>query len=218
MSKIPILPNALMEGIRMGTPHSPTQSGISSIPQPPGRKRWTIDEYYRLGELGFFRDQHVELLEGDIIVISPKGFNHVLARSRAARILKSIFEPAHWVMDQDPLRLLNSEPEPDIAVVPGPESLYSAIPTSALLIVEVSETSLDYDCGEKASFYAAAGIPDYWVVNLVDRQLELFRDPQPDAGKPFGYGYVSVTVHRAGASVFPLAAPQTSIAVADWLP
>jgi Uma2 family endonuclease len=202
----------------MATPHTPIQPGASSIPQPQGRKRWTIDEYYRLGELGFFRDQHVELLEGDIIVMTPKGFGHVLARSRAARILKSIFEPTHWVLDQDPLRLLNSEPEPDIAVVPGPESSYSAIPTAALLIIEVSDSSLDYDCGEKASFYAAADITDYWVLNLVDRQLELFRDPQPDPGKPFGHGYASVTAHPPGASVSPLAAPQASIPIADLLP
>ena len=92
-----------------------------------------------------------------------------------------------------------------------------AHPSSALLIVEVSDTTLIYDRGRKASLYAMRGVADYWIVNVNDDQLEIHRDPGADRTQPFGYGYASLTVHHRGDVVTPQAAPHLSFSVADLL-
>src|SRR5262249_26865513 len=91
-------------------------------------------------------------------------------------------------------------------------------PQTAVLIVEVSESRLDYDRTRKASLYARADITDYWIVNLVNNQLEVRRDPRPDPSQHYGHGYASLTTLVPPAVVSPLAAPQVSLAVADLLP
>ena len=112
-----------------------------------------------------------------------------------------------------------SEPEPDVAVIAGNVRDYTdAHPTTAALIVEVADTSLAYDRTTKASLYAKAGIADYWIVNLIERQLEVHRYPTSDAARLYGFGYAEITVLTAAESVVPLAMPQASIAVADLLP
>ena len=93
----------------------------------------------------------------------------------------------------------------------------AAHPSSALLIVEVSDTTLIYDRGRKASLYAMRGVADYWIVNVNDDQLEIHRDPGADLAQPFGYGYASLTVHHRGDVVTPQAAPHLSFSVADLL-
>jgi Uma2 family endonuclease len=114
----------------------------------------------------------------------------------------------------------HSVPDPDLAVVPGtPRSYMTASnPTTALLIVEVSESTLPYDRRAKASLYAAAGIADYWIVNLVQRQLEVHRDPVADTAQPYGFRYASRSILDPADVVAPLAAPQARITVADLLP
>ena len=138
----------------------------------------------------------------------------------ATDALRGAFGASAFVQTQSPIDLGElSEPEPDIAVIRGDARDYSqAHPRTALLIVEVAESSLDYDRTEKASLYAAAGIPDYWVLNLRDRRLEVRRDPVPDETQLYGYRYESVTVLNAGDFVSPLAAPGASIAIVDLLP
>jgi Uma2 family endonuclease len=111
-----------------------------------------------------------------------------------------------------------SEPEPDVSVVSGKREDHTDHRTSAELVVEVSDNSMEYDRTRKASLYARAGIADYWIVNLVDRQLEVRRDPRPDPSQPYGHGYANVTVLVPPASVNPLAAPHVSLAVAELLP
>ena len=93
----------------------------------------------------------------------------------------------------------------------------AAHPSSALLIVEVSDTTLIYDRGRKASLYAMRGVADYWIVNVNDDQLEIHRDPGAHRTQPFGYGYASLTVHHRGDVVTPQAAPHLSFSVADLL-
>ena len=114
----------------------------------------------------------------------------------------------------------HSVPDPDLAVVPGEPRDYIArgIPTTALLVVEVSDTMLSFDRNHKASLYAAAGIADYWIVNLVDRQLEVHRGPGPDPARPGRFGYRDVTLVPATGATAPLAAPHAQIAVVDLLP
>ena len=111
-----------------------------------------------------------------------------------------------------------SEPEPDACVVRGdPRDYRDAHPTHPVLIVEVSESRLGFDRAFKGSLYARAGIADYWVVNIRERQLEVYREPVPDLAAQFGFRYARTSTHRAGDHVSPLAAP-VEIAVADLLP
>jgi Uma2 family endonuclease len=183
-------------------------------------RRWTKEEYYRLGELGFFQNQRVELIEGRLMVHSPQKPLHSAVVDRVDEILGPLFGTGYLVRCQLPLDLGQIlEPEPDVAVVAGTGWQYlNAHPTSAELLVEVAETTLAFDRGRKGSLYARAGIADYWVVNLVDRQLEVYRNPQPDATAPHGYSYADRTVLHPGSTVRPLALPQATIAVADLLP
>jgi Uma2 family endonuclease len=197
-------------------------SAVISPPLPiapaPGPRKWTRDEYCRMADLGFFRGQRAELIGGEIVVMSPQNWPHASTTARTAELLRRVFAAMAWVRSQLPLMLgLSSDPEPDVSVVPGRLEDYTNHPTTALLVAEISDTSLAFDRGNKASLYAAANIADYWVVNLNDRQVEVFRDPQPDAAQPSGARYMQVTIYRSGASIAPLAMPQALVAVADLL-
>jgi Uma2 family endonuclease len=195
---------------------------MATVQQPTGvrRRRWSKREYYRLGELGFFRGQRVELLEGQIVVLSPQKPEHSFTLDQVARVLQTPFGQGHWVRMQLPLDLgQTSEPEPDISVVQGhPAQFRTAHPTAAVLIVEVSDTTLSYDRGRKASLYARAGILDYWIVNLVQRQVEVYRDPIPDRAQHYGFRYATRADRLPPAVLNPLALPQAAISVADLLP
>ena len=187
---------------------------------PPQVHQWTRDEYFKMAEAGLFEGKHVELIEGRIIEMSPMGSGHATSVSLVGDALRSGIGHGFFTRSQMPLDLGDlSEPEPDIAVVTGKARDYTnAHPKTAVLIVEVSESSLDYDRTEKASLCAKAGIPDYWVLNLIDRRLEVRRDPAPDPNELYGFGYQSVIVLHERDFVSPLAVPEASIAVADLLP
>jgi Uma2 family endonuclease len=137
-----------------------------------------------------------------------------------AEALHSAFDPACFVRQQGPLDLGRwSLPRPDVSVVPGAPRDYSvAFPTTALLVAEVGESSLRFDHTVKAWLYARAGVADYWIVNLVDRQLEVRRNPGPDPLCKGRYRYADVTIVPASGTATPLAAPGAVIAVADLLP
>ena len=193
---------------------------ISPQSAPPAPRRWTIDEYYRLGDLGFFRDERVELIDGEIIHMAPQKDIHAVSVGLTFKAVLRAFGDVPWVRCQLPLRLADStEPEPDVSVVSGPERAYigKGHPSTAFLVVEVSETSLDFDRRIKASLYASAGIVDYWIVNLIDRNLEVFRRPVADASAPFGWSYADRITLLSADQIKPLAA-QASVSVADLLP
>jgi len=183
-------------------------------------RRWTKREYYRLAELGFFRGQRVELLEGRIVVQSPQKAPHTASVDRVFRVLNRLFGSGFWVRPRYPLDLGQTiEPEPNVSVVEGePEQFERSHPTSASLLVEISTTTLSYDRRRKGSLYARAGIKHYWIVNVPDRQLEVYRAPIPDARYKYKYRYSSRTDLLPTATVSPLALPQAVIAVADLLP
>jgi Uma2 family endonuclease len=194
---------------------------MATIPRQAGvrRKHWTKDEYYRLGELGFFRGQKVELIEGTLMVQSPQKPPHSNVVDVVAELLRDAFGKGYRVRCQLPVDLgQTSEPEPDVLVVPGTRQQYrNSHPTSAVLIVEVSDTTLSYDRGRKGSLYARAGVSDYWVVNLKDRRVEVYRDPVPDPAHHYGHRYANRTDLVPPATVSPLALPGASIPVADLL-
>ncbi len=181
---------------------------------------WSIGEYYQMAELGFFDGKRVELIEGEVIEMSAMGRPHVIALTRTADLLKSAFVPNWFVQTQAPLRFgQRSEPEPDIAVVKGRlEDYPTDHPTSADLIVEISDRTLNYDRTRKASLYAKAGIQDYWVLNLKKNQLEIFRRPIPDSDARHGFSYGDQHIAVESESVSPLIEPNIVIAVTDMLP
>jgi Uma2 family endonuclease len=208
----------LMEGdIIIQYPEDHKGDGVHYPSDAPHSRLWTKDEYYRLGELGFFDGMKAELLEGEIVVTSPQKWPHYSELDRVAEVLRWALQGGVWVRTQAPLDLgLVIEPEPDVSVVKGCREDYTAHPTTALLVVEVSETTLAYDREDKASLFAKGKIDDYWVVNLIDCQLEVYRTPAPDASRAHGYG--DVTILRRGDSVSLLAFPGIAIQVDDLLP
>lgn len=189
---------------------------ISTFPpvaQEPARRLWTRDEYYRLGEQGFFDGQRVELIEGEIVVMSPQGIRHVIAIHLVVEALQKVIGPGFWIRTQAPLDLSEiSEPEPDVSVVPGSPRDYQQHPRTALLAVEVSDSTRSYDLRSKAKLYAASqGIPEYWVVDLVDRVLYTMRDPHNGE-------YQTILRVIPGESVQPTSLPSKAIAVQDLFP
>ena len=186
----------------------------------PKPRLWTRDEFHRMADLGLFNGQRAELIEGEVMVLSPQKPEHFTTTDRVTDLLRQHFGAGYHVRMQGPIDLgPHSEPEPDVAVVRGRREDYGTQhPQTAALIVEVSDTTLSSDRRRKASLYARAGIRDYWIVNLVDHQIEVFRDPAPDPAQPYGHGYTSATTLVPPAAVSPLAAPGVSLPVADLLP
>jgi len=185
---------------------------------PVAPLRWTRDEYYRLAEDGYFAGKRVMLIDGEIIAMVPHNEPHAWGIVNTQTALQMALGDRYIYRAQLPLNLgQTSDPEPDVAVVPGPLPRQPGPhPTTALLVVEVADSSLAYDTGDKASLYAAGGIADYWVVDLVHNRLIVFRDPKPDAAARFGHAYSSLRYLDRADTVAPLAAPTS--AVADLLP
>jgi len=183
-------------------------------------RRWKRTEYERLVALGVFHGEPIELIGGQLVVAEPQYPYHASAISAADYALRAVLPPGWIVRVQAPVSLDDeSEPEPDLAVVPGrPTDYREAHPARPALAVEVAASSLDFDRRQKSSLYARAGIRDYWIVNLVDRLLEVHRDPEPDPSAPYGWRYRSVTALAPPALVAPLAFTSSRIAVADLLP
>jgi len=188
---------------------------------PTRTKRWTRAEYDRLIELGVFRtEDRIELIGGELMVSEPESPEHYTAVRKSARALEAAFGPGWEVRQDGPIALDDeSEPEPDIAVVPGePEDYRHAHPSRPVLTLEISVSSLASDRERKASLYARAGLADYWILNLIARVLEVYREPVPDDAAPFGWRYARREIVAMSGRVAPLAAPGTPVAVADLLP
>ncbi len=184
-------------------------------------RRWSRLEYERLVEQGMFRpDERLELLDGFLVVREPQGSRHAAAVAAAHRVLVAAFGPGYHVRDQGPVALDDtSEPEPDLVVVRGePWDYQHAHPSAPLLVVEVSDSMLALDRRDKGGLYARAGIAEYWIVNLVDLVLEVYRDPVRSPSARHRREYRSVRSLPGGATISPLAAPDARITVADLLP
>ena len=182
---------------------------------------WNRDEYYRLADLNFFRGRRVELIEGQVIDMAAMKSAHVIAIDLVDAALKSVFATGHYIRQQKPFVIGDrSEPEPDIAVVSGTIRDYTdAHPTTAvLIIIEVADSSLRYDRKVKGSLYAKAGIAEYWIVNLNDRQLEIYGDPRVDSSAEYGFSYRRQQPYQTGQTVPLPERAETAIAVGDLFP
>ena len=182
--------------------------------RPPQLRRFTVDEYCAMADAGILcEDERVELLDGEIIVMPPIGEPHEDGTTRLGSDLTySLYERA-WVRVQNSVRLDDyGLPEPDIAVVRLRDDYHRRRPTpeDVLLLIEVADTSLEFDREVKLARYAAAGIPEVWVVNVRARQVEGYSDPVDGS-------YRSRRVVTAEGSISPLAFPDVSLAVGDFL-
>jgi Uma2 family endonuclease len=167
-------------------------------------------EYDQLVALGTFQGERIELIAGALRRMTPIGPPHTSTVDVLTQLLVLALAGRAWVRVQGSFAADDlSEPEPDFCILPLGD-YHSAHPSEAHLIIEVSDSSLRYDCGEKAALYASCGVPEYWVVNLVERVVEVHRDPSPS-------GYRSVTRAPKGGKLRLLAFPDVELAVDDFV-
>lgn len=185
----------------------------------PTIRKWTKAEYHEAAGLGWFDRQRVELIDGEVVEMPPQKDEHAMGVRLCEDAVRRAFGEGFVYCVQMPLDLgPGSEPEPDVAVVRGMLRSVKKHPKTALLVIEVSDTTLAYDRGRKASLYASRGIRDYWIVNLIDHCLEVHRRPARDPKAPFGFTYADVRMYRDGEAVSPIATRRASIPIADLLP
>jgi len=196
---------------------SATSAATSGCPQ---QWKWTLVEYRKLGETGFFRGLKTMLIDGELLTMAMPNPPHDTTLTLAANYLRAACPVGYYVRDQQGFDIgTRTDPGPDLAVVPGSVRDYAACtPTAAVLIIEVADSSLAFDLTTKAELYATAGVPDYWVIDVEGRCLHVFRDP---VTLPAGLGATAYSVHLTLAAtdiVSPLAAPHATVTVADLLP
>jgi Uma2 family endonuclease len=171
-------------------------------------------EYYKMAEAGLFDDERVELIEGDIITLPPPGPRHRKASLRLYNLLYALFGQDRYVLHESPIVLTDvTEPLPDVSIAKGREEEYDdRHPDHAdiCLAVEVSDSTLRKDRKLKQGLYGGKGIPEYWIANLVDKQLEVYRSPSAS-------GYAAPLIYRSGDTISTLFAPDVSISVSDFL-
>jgi Uma2 family endonuclease len=185
-------------------------------PQP---LRWKKPDFHRLLDVFGVDRLRVELIDGELIKMPPQREPHSLAIVLMDSALRKVFGANFTYRPQMPFSISGAhEPEPDLVVVRGKPRQNSKHPKTAELVVEVADSTLRYDRVRKGSLYASAGLADYWIVNLIDGQLEVRRDPRPDAKAEFGASYADLSVYGRGESVSPLVRPRKKIPVSDLLP
>ena len=177
--------------------------------------RFTVKQYEKMGEVGILNENdRVELIRGEIVAKMTIGSPHIACVNRLNRLLVRAVGDRAIVSIQNPIRLTDSEPEPDVVLLAPRADDYStdkAGPADAFLIMEVADTSLEFDREVKGSLYAENGIVEYWIANLDDRCLEVFRQPRSDGT------YADVRMLRLGDTADVAALPGVAVPVADIL-
>lgn len=205
------------------TPPVPTATPTTTPPPLapatgwPRPLRWTVDLFHTVNATGVFAGRRPMLIRGVLLEQGPMNDPHADAVEGATEVLRGLFAPGWRIRVQLPLRLgQDTDPFPDVAVLMG--GWRDGAPTTAALVIEVSDTSVAFDLTTKAEVYATGGILDYWVLDLNARALHVFRDPR---SLPNNLGAVAYQTHLtldATQSVQPLAAPTAVVRVADLLP
>ncbi len=185
----------------------------------PSVRRVSKSEYEMLALAGCFANERVELIDGQIIQMPPCDELHARSASRTIRALILALPEEFLVRPRNPIDAReNGLPEPDIAVVLTSHLKRGEVPSQAELVIEVSDSTLKYDQSDKASLYASLGIRDYWIINLVERTLEVRRQPIARAAARFGFDYASILILTRGQNASPLVAPDVVLMVNDLLP
>jgi Uma2 family endonuclease len=190
--------------------HAKRMSSVITAPT----YRWSVEEYQKLGEVGIFHeDDRVELLNGEIVIMAPIGLRHMNAVRRLINTMARKYGSRCLVDAQNPLVIDGeSMPQPDLLLLRQDlDEGREPTPEDVLLLVEVADSSLSYDSRDKRDAYARTGVREYWLLNLPQNQLHVFRDPD-------SHGYRSEVIIRADESVAPLAFPQETVALAEILP
>jgi Uma2 family endonuclease len=173
--------------------------------------RWTCAEFHRFGDMGVFEGRRAMLIDGVILEEGPMNPPHAITLELVEAALRTTFRAGWRIRSQSPLVLgLDLDPEPDFAAIAGTARGSSGHPTMADLVVEVADSSLDFDTNQKRLLYARAGIREYWVVDINGRRLLVYRDAQ--AGD-----YATQQALGPVDTVSPLAAPAAAVRVADLL-
>lgn len=164
-------------------------------------KRFTLDEYHHLIDLGFLtEDDRVELIRGELVQMAAKGTSHSVCNTKLIRELERLIGDRAVIRPQEPIILpADSEPEPDIVIALGQPDDYllnHPHPNDILLVIEVSDSTLKYDQTTKLSLYAQNQIQDYWIVNLVATQLERYSQPYQDRQGNFGYRVKQISLQN----------------------
>lgn len=177
--------------------------------------RFTVERYDAMIDAGILgENDRVELIRGEIVPKMPIGDRHSACLMRLNEHLVQAIGKRAMFGIQNPIVFPDSEPEPDVSVVKRKDNYYADGKPRAgdvLLIIEVADSSLEFDREDKLPIYAEAGIVDYWIVNLIDDVIEVYRDPA-------GLNYDSSSVARRGDSIALLALPDVAVAVSDILP
>lgn len=209
----------------MSTAVLPTTPPVPTLTPPPvpGAPRpilWTCDDLYLMENLPSVRNQKIMLIDGEVLIMPAPSVLASISHGLVDNLLRSIF-PAdqYWIRSQLGMFFgINTDPVPDLAVVDGPPRVHARHPRMAYLVIEIADTSFAYDTGNKASLYAAAGILDYWVIDVNDRRLHLFRDPHPDPTAKYAASYKTVRTLANADTLSPLAAPTAVVTVGDLMP
>jgi Uma2 family endonuclease len=170
--------------------------------------KWSIEEWHKLVDSGLLEGKAVELLEGEIIEVSPEGVEHSYTNNSVVKYLRSILTDLADVRESHPITLDNSEPEPDVAVVRLPETIYRhhhPYPQDIYWLIEISNRTLKKDLEQKIITYARNGIPEYWVIDLVNKKLITHTQVK-------GNSYAKVTEYTTG-TVLSLAFPEIAISL-----
>ena len=176
-------------------------------------KRWTKAEFNSAVDRGVFAGTRTYLYRGELIDMPAMGTLHVRGTTRVNSWLVHNLDPQFVIRCQGPFELPDeSMPQPEFVVCTPEQDARLPHPNAAVLIIEVADSSVELD-REAADDYAAAGVPDYWIANVRDRELEVYRDPRPDPASPTGHRYAERRVLRPGESVAPLARPEVTVAV-----
>jgi Uma2 family endonuclease len=184
---------------------------------PPREILWTANQFHNLGDRGVFEGRRAALINGIIIEEGPMSVPHRIALELTENALRTVFDTGWRVCVRMPLVLSEmTDPEPDVSVISGSPRGSSGHPTTAALVVEVADLSLSFDITTKADVYAVGSIADYWVLDLTNRRLLIFRDPQPIAAGGISY-HTQLTLGPADTAA-PLAAPASPVRVTDLLP
>ena len=185
------------------------------------RLRWTVRDYFRLGEIGLPR-RRVELLDGVLILSPPQSTAHMAAVSRAVRVMVELFHPrVDWVVIRGTLCLpRHNAPDPDFHVFDVPTGTPDEQLPLPFILFEISEANTyAIDAGLKQRIYARAGIADYWIAHIPQRRVEVYRRPEnPTPGRRSGWRYADVSHFKPGDTLHPLARPNIAIAVDALLP
>jgi len=193
--------------------------GVVMVKGTAKPRRWTCADFDKMAEAGILtQEERVELIDGEVIALPPMGPEHIVAMSRLTRaliLLENAFGREYRVMPESPIPVMSDfKPQADIVVAKGLLEEFEVRGVTAsdvCLAVEISNTSLASDRRRKFQLYAQAGIPEYWIINLQSRVLEVYREPSDS-------GYAAALTYKSGDVVEALFAPSVPIKVSDFLP